>query len=129
MTDGQEKKSLVGASSREIAEEIVRVLDEKNAKDIKLLRVDDKTSVTDYYVICTGNSSTQINALAGEVEYQLQEMGLTPAHTDGYNSGSWVALDYLFVIVHVLHREEREFYKLEKLWSDGEDIQITTTEK
>ena len=99
---------------------------DRKAGELKVLRVTELTTLADYYVICTGNSSTQINALAGEVEYQLQEMGLTPAHTDGYNSGSWVALDYLFVIVHVLHREEREFYKLEKLYQDTTERDISS---
>lgn len=123
------EKSLAGASSREIADAIVKVLDEKNAGDIKLLRVDDKTVVTDYFVICTANSTTQVKSLAGEVEFRLGEMGVEPAHVEGYDGSTWVALDFLHVIVHIFHRDQREFYKLEKVWADAEDIPVKTTEK
>jgi ribosome-associated protein len=123
------EKSLAGASSREIADAIVKVLDDKNAGDIKLLRVDDKTVVTDYFVICTANSTTQVKSLAGEVEFRLGEMGIEPAHVEGYDGSTWVALDFLHVIVHIFHRDQREFYKLEKVWADAEDIPVKTTEK
>ena len=124
-----EVKSLVGAEPREIADAIIEVLDSKSARDIKLLRVNDKTVITDYFVICTANSTTQVKSLSGEIEYRLGERGLTPAHVEGYDGGTWVAMDYLHVIVHIFHRDQREFYKLEKVWADAEDIPITTTEK
>lgn len=128
MTD-TEVKTLTGATPREIADAIIEVLDSKSARDIKLLRVNDKTVVTDYFVICTANSSTQVKSLSGEIEYRLGERGLLPAHVEGYDGGTWVAMDYLHVIVHIFHRDQREFYKLEKVWADAEDIPITTTEK
>ena len=109
---------LTGADSETLANEIVKILDDRKAKDIKLLRVDDKTVVTDYLVICTGNSNTQIKGIAGELEYKLSERGVTPIHTDGYDSGKWIVLDYAHVIVHIFYGEDREFYKLEKLWGD-----------
>ena len=110
---------------RTLAEEIVKILDSKKAKDIKLLRIDDKTVLADYFVICGGNSNTQVRALAGEVEEKLDEQGLKPHHIEGYNEATWTVLDYSSVIVHVFNRESREFYKLEKLWSDAEDIDIS----
>lgn len=109
---------LTGADSETLANEIVKILDDRKAKDIKLLKVDDKTVVTDYLVICTGNSNTQIKGIAGELEYKLSERGVTPIHTDGYDSGKWIVLDYAHVIVHIFYGEDREFYKLEKLWGD-----------
>ena len=124
-----EEKSLVGAKPREIADAIVAVLDEKSARDIKLLRVNDKTVVTDYFVICTANSTTQVKSLAGEIEYKLGERGLMPAHVEGYDGSTWIAMDYLHVIVHIFHRDQREFYKLEKVWADAEDIPLSLTEK
>ena len=128
MTEQQEK-NLTGAESREIADEIVKILDSKNAKDIKLLKVRDKTVITDYFVICTANSTTQVKSLCGEVEFKLGELGLTPAHIEGYDGASWIAMDYLHVIVHIFQRDQREFYKLEKVWGDAEDIPVTVTEK
>ena len=123
------EKTLSGATSREIADAIVKILDDKSAGDIKLLRVDDKTVVTDYFVICTANSTTQVKSLAGEIEFRLGEMGLEPAHVEGFDGSTWIALDYLYVIVHIFHRDQREFYKLEKVWSDAEDIPVKTTER
>lgn len=124
-----EAKTLVGAKPREIADAIVKVLDDKSARDIKLLRVNDKTVVTDYFVICTANSTTQVKSLAGEIEFKLGEMGLSPAHVEGYDGSTWIAMDYLHVIVHIFHRDQREFYKLEKVWADAEDIPLALTEK
>ncbi|MBE6718174.1 MAG: ribosome silencing factor [Ruminococcaceae bacterium] len=110
---------------RELSDIIVKTLDEKKANNLKLLRIDDKTILADYFVICGGNSNTQIRALAGEVEKKLEEMGITPHHIEGYNEATWTVLDYGAVIVHIFSREAREFYKLEKLWSDAEDIDIS----
>ena len=110
---------------RTLAETIVKILDTKKARNIKLLRIDDKTVLADYFVICGGNSNTQIRALAGEVEEKLAEIGITPHHIEGYNEASWTVLDYSSVIVHIFSREARDFYKLEKLWSDAEDIDIS----
>lgn len=112
-------------SPRELSDIIVKTLDEKKANNLKLLRIDDKTILADYFVICGGNSNTQIRALAGEVEKKLEEMGITPHHIEGYNEATWTVLDYGSVIVHIFSREAREFYKLEKLWSDAEDIDIS----
>lgn len=111
---------------RELAEYIVKAVDAKKAKNIKLLRIDDKTVLADYFVICGGNSNTQIKAIAGEVEEKLNELGIAPHHIEGYNEGIWTVLDYSSVIVHIFNREAREFYKLEKLWSDAEDVDISS---
>ncbi len=116
--ENKEITMLTTADSATLANEIVKILDDRKAKDIKLLKVDDKTVVTDYLVICTGNSNTQIKGIAGELEYKLSERGVTPIHTDGYESGKWIVLDYAQVIVHIFYGEDREFYKLEKLWGD-----------
>ena len=116
--------SLAGASPRELADAIVKILDEKKARDIKLLKFKDGSDLTDYFVICTGTSNTQIKGFAGELEYQLGECGVRPLHVDGYDSGMWIAMDYAHVIVHIFHKTERDFYKLEKLWNDAEEIPL-----
>ena len=116
--ENKEITMLTGADSETLAREIIKILDDRKAKDIKLLKVSDKTVMTDYFVICTGNSNTQIKGIAGELEYKLSERGVTPIHTDGYESGKWIVLDYAQVIVHIFYGEDREFYKLEKLWGD-----------
>lgn len=116
--------SLAGASSEEIARAIADVLDSMKARDIKLLRVSDKTVMTDYFVICSGTSNTQIKALSGEVEYKLGERGVSPLHIEGYETGTWIAMDYAHVMVHIFNREQRDFYKLEKLWGDACEVPL-----
>ena len=103
----------------------VEHLYKKKGKEIRILKVDDITVMADYFVICTGTSNTQIKALAGEVEYQLGEMGIEPLHTEGYGSSDWVLLDYGSVIVHVFYRDTRDYYNLERLWADGTEIPLT----
>ena len=94
------------------------------ARDIKLLHVSDKTVMTDYFVICSGTSNTQIRALSGEVEYKLGKRGIAPLHIEGYDGGTWIAMDYAHVMVHIFSREQREFYKLEKLWGDACEVPL-----
>ncbi|MBO5110041.1 MAG: ribosome silencing factor [Clostridia bacterium] len=113
------------ATPAEKAEFIVRILDAKKARDICLLRVSDITVLTDYFVICSGGSSTQVKALADEIDFRLSEQGYPPEHVDGRNSGEWTVMDAGDVIVHVLDRNAREFYRLEKLWADAEKIDIS----
>lgn len=115
---------LENASSAEIAKAAVKVLDTKKAGDIKVLKIDKKTIIADYFVICTGNSSTQIKTLADEVEYQLK-VGKTPfVKLEGTDSNEWKVIDCHDIIVHIFSNEARDFYKLEKLWADAEEIDI-----
>ena len=107
-----------------LAEEIVKILDANKAGQLKLLRVNDQTVVTDYFVICTGNSNTHIKSLSGEVEYKLGEKGVSHTGVDGYESGIWIVMDYGTVMVHIFNREQRDFFKLEKLWADAEDVSL-----
>lgn len=109
----------------------VEALDSKKAMNIEVLRVGDITVMADYFVICSGSSNTQIRALGDEVEYQLKEkLNLDPLHREGYQTASWVLLDYGFMIVHVFHQDAREFYKLERLWADADRLDTAAlTEK
>ena len=117
-----EKKlpSLEGATPKELAYAIAEVLDSKKGHNIKVVYVEDKTSIADYFVLCTGNSSTQVRALIDEVEYQLGRRGVDPARIEGGDGNSWRVLDYSSVIVHVFDCEAREFYNLDKLYTDFE---------
>ncbi len=119
-------QDLTQAEPLTIAQTVVRVLDAKKAGGIKLLHVSDSTVLTDYFVICTGHSHTQIQSLADEVEYRLTQCGLKPRAVEGHRDTRWVLLDYGAVIVHVFSREARDFYKLEKLWATAEEIDITS---
>lgn len=114
-----------GYSPRELANAIIGVLDEKKANGLKLLYVENKTIIADYFIICSGTSNTQIKALANEVEFKLGETGVYPSHIEGLNEASWILLDYASVIVHIFNSETRNFYNLEKLWKDSEEIDIS----
>ena len=111
--------------SRELAEIAVKALDSKKGKEIRLIRIDKITTLAEYFVICTGTSNTQINALCDAVEKELTEKGEEPLHREGYRGGTWVLLDYGCVVVHVFNDEARKFYSLEHLWADGEEIDLS----
>ena len=111
--------------SRELAEIAVKALDSKKGKEIRLIRIDKITTLAEYFVICTGTSNTQINALCDAVEKELTEKGEEPLHREGYRGGTWVLLDYGCVVVHIFNDEARKFYSLEHLWADGEEVDLS----
>lgn len=101
----------------------VRALDEKKAEDIEVIQITELSVVADYFVIANGTSNTHVRALAGEVEDQLSRLGVEAGHIEGRATG-WILLDYGSVVVHVFHKESREYYNLERLWADGKVIDI-----
>lgn len=107
----------------EIIKIAANALNDKKAHDIAAIRISDLTILADYFIICTANSSTQLRALCDEVDEKLKESGVTPHHIEGKATG-WVALDYGSVVVHIFGRNEREFYGLDKIWSDGELLEL-----
>lgn len=112
-------------NSLDFAKDIVSILDKKLAKDVNLIKISDLTVLADYFVIATGTSSTQVKALSDEVEFLLKQKGIQPRSIEGHASGNWIVLDYNFVVVHVFYTETRDFYDLDRLWSDGEKIDLT----
>ena len=116
---------LENATSLEIAKGAAKVLDSKKAGQIKVLKIDNKTIIADYFVIASGNSSTQIKTLADEVEYQLKVGGVPFVNLEGNDSNEWKVVDCHDVIIHIFSSEARDFYKLEKLWADEEEIDIS----
>lgn len=103
---------------------IVKTLDRKKAEDIKVLKITKLTIIADYFVIADGTSITQTKALADEVEFQLKEQGLAPDQVQG-TAGGWIVLDYGDIVVHIFTRDQRDFYNLERLWQDGDEIDIS----
>ena len=110
---------------KQMLETIIKALDSKRAEDIRLIGIKDLTIVADYFVIANGTSTTQTKALADEVEFQLKQKGAEPVRTEGYQGANWIVLDYGDIVVHVFYKETREFYNLERLWQDGEQIDIS----
>lgn len=108
----------------EMLRTIIKTLDNKKAESIKAIKITDLTILADYFVIANGTSTTHTKTLAEEVEYQLSQNGVEPNRTEGYNGSSWVILDYGDIVVHVFYKETRDYYQLERLWADGEKIDI-----
>lgn len=102
---------------------IVKILDDKKAEDIKAIEIRELTIVADCFIIASGTSSTHIKALANEVEDVMDKMGVKPNHIEGRATG-WIVLDYDTVIVHIFQRESREYYNLERLWQDADYLDI-----
>lgn len=100
----------------------VKAIDSKLGENIKVIKIDELTIIANYFIIANGNSNTQVKAIADEVEFKLSEAGLEPHRTEGYQGASWIVLDYVDVVIHVFHKETRDFYDLERLWQDGTEI-------
>ena len=113
-------------SAKELALLAARALADKKAKEIQALEIGDLTTLAEYFVIATGSSNTQINALVDNVEKVLhEEAAEEPLHREGYRGGTWVLLDYGCIAIHVFSSEAREFYGLERLWRDGKPLDIS----
>lgn len=110
---------------KELALLAARALSDKKGREIQALEISDLTTLADYFVLATGGSNTQINALVDNVEKVLmEEAGEEPLHREGYRGGTWVLLDYGCIAVHVFNAEAREFYGLERLWRDGKPLSL-----
>ncbi len=108
----------------ELTREIVKVLDEKKAQDIVAIATEELTIVSDYFVIASGTSSTHVKSLADDVEFELSKKGIEPLHIEGRATG-WILLDYGSVIVHVFQKESRDYYNLERLWGDAQQLDLS----
>ncbi len=112
-----------------MAQELAKILDSKKAHELKVLKVFDLTVLADYFVIATGNSTTQVGALADEADFQMNKRGTPPLRVEGASTKSWVLLDFGSVVVHVFTPDAREFYALEHLWADAEPVPLDFLEE
>ncbi len=122
----KEEAILDNEMSFEKAALAVKVLDKKKADDISCLKVSNLTILADYFVMCSAGSSTQVKALADNIEDEFAKIGIHPTAREGKGGTEWLLLDYGDVIIHVFYKEMREFYGLDKLWNDAESIDIKT---
>ena len=111
-------------SAKEVAYEVTKALDAKKGLDIKLLRIDKVSSLADYFLICTGTSSTHVKTLCDYAEYTLEQLGETMLSREGHRGNSWELLDYGSIVVHVFTEEARRFYDLERLWADAQVVDL-----
>ena len=116
------KSTLVRQDSDTLADLVVRGMQDKKASDIVVLNLKElKNAVADYFIICSANSDTQLEAVARSVEEEIEKVtGESPWQTEGRTNREWVLLDYVDVVVHVFLRDRRQFYALEELWGDAD---------
>ncbi len=112
-------------TSLDMAKLAVKALDDKKAKNIQILKTQDLTSIADYFIICTANSTTHIKTLSDEVTKVLEEGGENPLRVEGHRGGGWVLVDFGCVVVHLFLQEIREFYALEHLWNDAPVVDVS----
>ena len=104
---------------QDIARLIATTLNDKKAQDIQLIDISGLSILADCFVVASGNNPIQVRTLCDEVKDALEQAGVNCARIDGYAAGRWIVIDASDILVHIFHREEREFYNLERLWSDG----------
>ena len=107
-----------------IAIAVTKALDEKKGMDIKLLKIDEVSTLADYFLICTGTSSTHVKTLCDYAEFTMEELGETMLGREGHRGNTWELLDYGTIVVHVFTEEARQFYSLERLWADAEQVDL-----
>ena len=112
-------------NAKEIIAAAVKALSDKKGKDLKVLNTANQTTLAEYFIICSGTSNTQVRALAEAVEEALSKAGEEPHHIEGHRGGLWTLLDYSAVVIHIFTEEGREFYDLERLWSDAAPVDLS----
>ncbi len=113
-------------NSKEMVQIAVEAMKDKKAEDIRVIDISKISVIADYFVIASGNNANQVQAIVDNVEEKLCMEGCVEPRVEGYNSASWILLDYNDVIVHVFSRDDRLFYDLERIWRDGVEVDINT---
>lgn len=110
--------------TKQFAERIADLIFTKKGYDVKIMELEEITTIADYFIICSADSEVQVKAIADEIDRTLRKEGIKCYHREGYEALRWVLLDYFDVVVHIFHKEAREFYNLEKLWGDAPVIEV-----
>lgn len=113
---------MVTEHGKEMARIAYDALEEKKGENIKVINISGVSIIADYFIIATGGSNSQINALVDNVNEKMHKAGYPLKQREGYGQGSWVLLDFGVIIVHVFDKENRSFYNLEHVWSDGREV-------
>jgi len=100
----------------------INAADDKKAHDLVALDISEIASFADYFLLCTGDSSRQMQAIADEVEKRLKASGIRPSHVEGYQNSEWILMDYMDLVVHIFSKTARPYYDLERLWRDGKKL-------
>lgn len=104
---------------------IYNAIDDKKGGNTRILDISEITTISDYFIVTSGNNFNQVKAIADNVEEELlKKHGMRPERVEGYNNGEWILLDYIDYVIHVFDREQRLFYDIERIWSDGKEIEV-----
>lgn len=104
---------------------IYNAIDNKKGGNTRILDISAITTISDYFIVTSGNNYNQVRAIADNVEEELlKKHGMRPERVEGYNNGEWILLDYIDYVIHVFDREQRLFYDIERIWSDGKEIEV-----
>ncbi|MBQ9437776.1 MAG: ribosome silencing factor [Lachnospiraceae bacterium] len=106
----------------------VKSLEEKKAEDLRILDISQVSTLADYFLITNGRNRNQLQAMADDVEEKLAKAGIMVKHKEGYDEAAWILMDYGDVVLHLFDRENREFYQLEKIWADAQNVDKTDFE-
>jgi ribosome-associated protein len=102
----------------------IKAADDKKAHDMAAMDITQIASFASYFLICTGDSSRQIQAIADEIEEKLKAVGIRPSHVEGYQNAEWILMDYSDLVVHIFSKDARFYYDLERLWRDGKKFDV-----
>jgi ribosome-associated protein len=109
---------------KEVLKIAVKAVDDKKAIDIVVMDISAVASFADYFLLCSGDSSRQLHAIADEVGAKLAAKGYRSAHVEGYNNAEWILLDYVDLVIHIFSRKARAYYDLERLWRDAKTLDV-----
>ena len=108
-----------------MAQKAFHALEDKKAKDIRILDISTVSVLADYFLIASGTNRNQVQAMVDHIEEELHKAGFDPRQVEGYQTANWILLDYGDIIIHVFDEENRLFYDLERIWRDGRQIDLS----
>ncbi len=114
----------MGNTTDSIFSVVIEALEEKKAVNITALNLTGISLIADYFIICSGNSDVQVRSIATEVRKKADENGIKIKGIEGFDAARWVLVDLGDVVIHIFHREEREYYNIERLWSDAKVVEL-----
>ncbi len=126
MTNKKENTKIDKNNANEVLKLIYNAIDDKLGEDIKVICIDEISSLAEYFIIANGKNPNQVRAIADSVEDATAKNDIELLHAEGYRGNDWVLLDFGKVIVHVFDAESRTFYNLERIWGDGKTIDVTS---
>lgn len=111
--------------SKEMAKMAIKALEDKKGNDIRVIDIQNVSIIADYFIIASGSNKNQVQSMADNVEEVLGKAGFEPRQTEGYGTATWILMDYNDIIIHIFSEEDRLFYDLERIWRDGQPVDVS----